>query len=425
MKNEGVKSVILITHGKRWRIYILLFTFFIIFTSGKPGQACIHPLTHRQDVTGQAIAAQIKKMKGDLYFPHTVERFYKLKGNKLSWIFPDTVKSHGWEVMLMLDCIVQFGLNHKDYHPDKLVSKEMHRLVTRYNKVSIIDKIAFDVMLTDALITFMNHLHYGKLNPFYSAKRIDQLMPGGFWADTSLIHAFKKPDFMSAVLSVQPQSKAYAILQSTMRLMTGQYVGDCYEFPEGEVRKIAVNMERLRWSDIGGEKYIQINIPSYTLRFQLPDTVYQFKVIAGSPSQLTPILRTKVSGFMTNTQFYEGSTISRQIIFRFKNPDHISLFGFFEEITLNSSRIFPKQEFIQVQQAQRLAELLLVHDGQKEKLNMLRNPKQNANFTLKNAVPIKITYLTCEVINGIVVQYDDTYKLDKNIENGLFLSTQH
>ncbi|MGY4386476.1 hypothetical protein ACVWYN_003531 [Pedobacter sp. UYP24] len=39
-----------------------------------------------------------------------------------------------------------------------------------------------------------------------------------------------------------------------MKLIKGQYVGDCYEIPESEVRKIAINMERLRWWEFNGKK---------------------------------------------------------------------------------------------------------------------------------------------------------------------------
>ncbi|HEY0176184.1 MAG TPA: hypothetical protein VGC08_07395, partial [Pedobacter sp.] len=259
----------------------------------------IHFNAGMQDTTGNTIRLQLKKLKSDLRYPHTVERFYRQTGNQLVWIFPDTVKTHGWETMLMLDCVHQFGLNHDDYHPEKLLYPELHRLINNYDKVSMGDKALFDVLLTDAVITFMNHLHYGKFNPSYPASRIDDQGFAGFHADTSLMSAFKSKDFMTAVLSVQPQSKAYTLLQSHLRLITGQYVGDCYEVPEGEVRKIALNMERLRWIDMNEKNYIQINIPSYTLTFTEPDTTYQFKVIVGDPSHPTPTLQSAISNFTT------------------------------------------------------------------------------------------------------------------------------
>jgi len=422
MKSELLKSAVLRLNRKRYLITLVL-GLFIVFTSGKTGERRRYYIPDRQDTGSQAISGQVKKLKGDLHFPGTVERFYKLKGNQLVWIFPDTVKAHSWEAMLMLDCILQFGLNHNDYHPDKLISIRMHRLITNYSQVSIEEKAAFDVMLTDAVITFMNHLHYGKLNPVYAAKRIDEGISGGFRADTSLANAFKKADFMSAVLSAQPKSRAYSILQSSMRLITGQYVGDCYEVPPGEVRKIAVNMERLRWTDMTGEKFLQVNIPSNTLRFQLPDTAYQFKVVVGNPLHPTPVLQSSLSGFIITNQSYEGNKLSPQIIFPFKNAQHIDISGISEKSLLHSGRPAYRQGSIQVQQPQKLAKLLLMNDGQKEKIRLLMNEgrqKQDRDFKLRSSLPVKITYLTCEVIDGEVIMYNDPYRLDQNLEKALF-----
>ena len=43
------------------------------------------------------IAIAIKKSRASLYYPHSVERFYKKNGYQLVWIAPDTVKTHASE----------------------------------------------------------------------------------------------------------------------------------------------------------------------------------------------------------------------------------------------------------------------------------------------------------------------------------------
>jgi murein L,D-transpeptidase YcbB/YkuD len=39
-----------------------------------------------------------------------------------------------------------------------------------------------------------------------------------------------------------------------MRLLVGQRSGDCYVIPQGLIRKMAINMERLRWISTTGRQ---------------------------------------------------------------------------------------------------------------------------------------------------------------------------
>jgi murein L,D-transpeptidase YcbB/YkuD len=440
----------IIASGKAVRLMALL----LLFSSASSGMSCSGLKADRQDTAGNAIQLQLKKLKSGLHYPLSVERFYRHTDNQLVWIFPDTVKTHGWETMLMLDCVHQFGLNHDDYHPKRLLYPEMHRLISNYDKAPREQKAAFDILLTDALITFMNDLHYGKFNPSYAAAKIDARGFVGFHADTALLNAFQQKDFMTAVLNVQPQSAAYTLLQSHLRLITGQYVGDCYEVPEADVRKIALNMERLRWIDMDDKSYVQINIPSYTLHFLQPDTSYQFKVIVGDPSHPTPALQSAISYFTTaarapvpskallkeklvdaisstsypkNNEMGNLVTAHRQskglIIFRFPNAFDIYLGDAVDNGLFRKNKRVYSNGPILVERSEKLAELLLENDNSKAKVNdMLAAVRQHKtkNFNLKNALPVKITYLTCEVIDNMVVMYDDVYHQDKNLEDKLY-----
>ena len=192
----------------------------------------------------------LKRSRASLYYPLSVERFYKANGYKLAWIAADTVKSHVWDAMLLLDCVRQYGLNHEDYHPKQLVYPELHKLIQQNKK----DEAAalYDVFLTDAIIRFINDLHYGKLNPVYTTEKLDQYSK--FKAYMVLMLALNSNDFDGTINSVQPKSKLYFDLQDHMRLLVGQRSGDCYVIPQGVIRKMAINMERLRWISTTGQK---------------------------------------------------------------------------------------------------------------------------------------------------------------------------
>jgi len=376
-------------------VYAMLIIFSSLSVSG-----CGN-VKGEQDSMSRVIRQQLKKMQPELYFPNTVARFYASNGNHLSWVFPDSVKAHGWEALLMLDCVIQFGLSHDDYHPGQLLSVEMHRLIRNYDSVPAVQKAVFDIMLTDAMMTFINNLHYGKLNPFYKPGQLDRIGFVGFTADCALNHALRKNDFMTAVLSVQPQTEAYHMLQSRMQLITGQYVGDCYEVPDGDVRKIAVNMERLRWTgDVTMSSYIEINIPSNRLKFQLPDTSYQFQLL---PDETAP--RT----FLTSSE-----------IKRFK----VSAISGIPSIRLYLDGSQTKLQYYTItDDAAKLAELLINIGGNPEKINTARKAlggRYPQNINLKMPIPLQVTYLTCAEIDGMLVFYNDIYDLDKGLEKALY-----
>jgi len=421
-----------------------------------------------------------------LYFPNSVKRFYDANNGDAAWVKEGSNPKQTWEAMLLLDCVLQYGLSHDDYHPKELLYKPLHEMLEEPGKVGNSDKAKFDILLSDAMITFMNNLHYGKLNPVYYTDKIDAGLMLPFRAEDALADARKLGDFMNAVLRVQPKSKQYAAMQDRMRLLKGQYQEDCYEVPESEVRKIAINMERLRWAEIDEDAYIQVNIPSYNLKFIQPDTTYEFKVIVGKPTAQTPSLSSEITYFTTypewkipqsifvkellpkalkdtayldnnhftiydkagnyvkpakanlrNVKLHPQSYYARQssgcdnalgnLVFRFQNIYDIYLHDTPEQQLFKKEERAFSHSCIRVENAQHLAELILKFSEDAGKIALLHkayNAHLTRNISLKKRVPIKITYLTCEVKEGLLITYKDVYNQDKNLEMALYNTTQ-
>ena len=417
-----------------------------------------------------------------LYFPGAVTRFYSKNQFQPVWIKPQGGMGKTWQAMLMLDCVLQFGLAHADYHPYELSYDSLHIMLEEPAILPVEAKARFELVLTDAVITFMNHLHYGKYNPDYTPELLDAGHDLPFLAEQKLSAAFREQDFMSAVLDVQPKNKAYKALQEYMRLVKGQYTGDCYETPESEVRLAAINMERLRWADLDVRPQIQVNIPSYTLSLYEADSVYEFKVIVRKPDQPTPTLQSAIGYFTTSpdwkvpqkifirellpkalkeTRYFETHSYAvydrngAQVIINSvklreisKNPTAYSLrqssgcdnalgsvvFRFPNDfdIYLHDSpdqRLFDRHlrslshGCVRVQRATELAALLLKYDGTPERVNRMQNNTTRylrENFKLEKPVPIQITYLTCGIRDGQLERYKDIYHLDQILEDKLY-----
>ncbi|MNL48128.1 murein L,D-transpeptidase [compost metagenome] len=111
------------------------------------------------------------------------------------------------------------------------------------------------------------------------------------------------------------------------------------------------------------------------------------------------------------------------VVFRFQNPHDIYLHDTPEQQFFNRDVRALSHGCIRVQQAEKLATLLLALDGAKQKAASLHRAMatyQAKTFTLKKPVPIKITYLTCEIGELGVVEYDDIYQKDKALEMAFY-----
>ncbi len=445
----------------------------------------------RTRITDTSVSAYMKQYLGAndhtllLYYPKSVRRFYQTQGEDPAWV--NTVNARQtWQAMMLLDCVLQYGLSFNDYHPKELLYDPLHTMIEEPGKISNIKKAKFDILLTDALIALMNNMHYGKLNPEYAADNLDEGLMVPFHAETALLSARQQPDFTHAVENAQPQSKQYAAMQDKMRQLEGVYKGDCYEPRDEEIVKIAINMERLRWANPDVSTYIQVNIPSYTLKYVQPDTTYLFKVVVGKTSAPTPTLNSEITYFTTfpewkipqkifinellpkalkDTGFFDNNhysiydktgkyvsldratllTIKRhpdqyyarqssgcdnalgQLVFRFRNVYDIYLHDTPEQKLFSAEERPFSHSCIRVEKAVELASLMLKTEGGQSEAALLEKAMKRRltrNISLKTPIPIKITYLTCEVNQGEIITYKDVYGLDKSLAMALYSTTE-
>lgn len=372
---------------------------------------------------------QLDAWKGQevLMFPNSVERFYRQKTYQPVWIIN---QQQAWQGVLLLNCVLQFGLCHADYHPKELEYSGLRKILEHPESVSRNERVRYEIMITDALITLMNHLHYGKLNPFFSTFAIDKGYAGEFCAPDLLADAVGQDDMLTRIVSVQPKGKSYTDLQNKMREIT-QYQEDCNNTPEASVRKMAINLERLRWADIINGNWVQVNIPSFDLRFHLKDTSLLFKVAVGPKSEQTPILNSVITDFTTASVLAgKGKEVKNPkgvIYFWFKNPYGTCLAGRPEKDIFKANNFTTTNDGILVDQPEKLASTLLEQDNNIPDIKLLEQSIADyamVNFVLQKPVPIKITYLTCEVRFGHIICYPDIYEKDKQLETKLYNTGQ-
>jgi len=426
--------------------------------------------------------AQLLACQGTLNYPKSAERFYKAKGYKLAWVEKQNHNRQLASAMMILDCVNQFGLDRDNFHANNLLYKQIEILFEEPEMLSGAQRAIFDVLMTDAMITFMNHLHYGKFNTSLTPAKIDEGEPGDFDAVFKLGQLMESKDFYNEIASVRPMSKAYGDLQKYMHLVRGQYLEDSYEFPEKSVRKMTINMERLRWNTGKPGRNLEINIPAQIAKLNLADSVYIFKTIVGKASSPTPTLESfithfttapewkvpytifvnellpkaiKDAGYLDNNHFaiydakgnyvavsakklkyikaHPKKYFARQssgcdnalgkLVFRFENPYRVFLHDTPQpKLFLARDRAL-SHGCIRVEKIEKLASLILSADGNKAKVPVMRKAilaYQKKDFVLKTPLSISINYITCEMIDSQLVIYNDLYAQDRALEMAMY-----
>lgn len=441
-----------------------------------------YPEKVKDTAIGREIIQQIAAHQKALYYPGSVSRMYRQGGYKLIWIAPETVKTPAVDAMLMLDCVLQFGLRYDDYHPEELSYNQFYKLRKEFATTGDRQKAEFDILLTDAMINLINNLHYGKLNPLFTASKIDSGNAPGFAAVKLLADAIASNDFKGLIETAQPQTKTYLDLQHQLLQLTGSYRENCYKIPQIDILNIAVNMERLRWITPDTGNYVRVNIPSFTLEVHNAAAVKTFNVIVGKQPTPTPTLQSRIEYFITcpewkvpsrtfieeilpksiaDTGYLEknkytiydargnyvapepgkfkemlnqpGQFYARQsigcanalglFVFRFPNDYEIYLHDTpFQQLFAIGNRAL-SDGCIRIEHADKFAATILELGHSADKINSMQKAitiYKKRRFDLHRALPLTITYLTCEVDNGKLVTYNDVYNLDLSLKMALF-----
>jgi murein L,D-transpeptidase YcbB/YkuD len=439
---------------------------------------CLAIITQAQDLkTTQEITSSLKDnvTLSKLHYPQSVIRFYAKNNSEYAWIIAQR-SDQSEMAMLLLEYSYRFGLSLSDYHWDDISLQKLRKLRDTPAGTNQEEKTLFDILMTDALITFINNLHLGKYNPLYDSSYIDSNNINGFRSEDILINARQQKDFLKTVLEVQPKIKEYTDFQNYLNILYSE--NDCIA-PERESEKIIINMERLRWIDTNNTSYILVNIPSYTLKLYHQDDVFDFKVIVGKPITKTPVLKSRITYFTTapdwkvpqsifikemlpkilkSSQYLESHHYSvydkngnqveisssklkeirqnprrysvRQssgcdnalgaVVFRFENSYGIYLHDTSQKQLFNKDERALSHGCIRVENAKELAALMLKNDDSESKIPVLKKAMaeyERKDFVLKQPVPIIITYLTCLIMDGKPVLYEDIYHLDDSLEN--------
>ena len=264
-----------------------------------------------------------------LNFPKLTTKIYLGRFYQSIWFNNDLRSKVLKEATQLLDSAPQYGLNKIDFHCVELSTGHKSFQINSADAY----KPSMDIWITDAMLTFIAQLHYGKANPIFPLKSLDQEQFSGLKIDSIFLSALTKSDFKSFIKEIEPKYKAYHDLQKYTSGLVSSYADDCNLIKDENFKLLAINLERWRWLNSMEMPYAIINIPAFTLTYYHQNTTDEFKVIVGKTTTKTPVLTSKIRFFTTAPNWVvPKSIIKKEIIPKALNNskyfylNHLSLY---------------------------------------------------------------------------------------------------
>lgn len=414
-----------------------------------------------------------------LHFPVLTNKIYLSRSHQSIWFNHDLNHDLLKTAAAVFYAAPEYGLNVSDFHCEQLSEKN----ITNAIQNEFLDgfKPMLDVLITDAMLTYIAQIHYGKANKKFPLKSMDNLQFEGLKTDSILLLAVASLDFENIIKSVEPKFKGYQDLQKHTSLFAEKYNGNCNLINDEHFKNLALNLERWRWISDTSEPYLFINIPSYTLTYFNKNTMEDFKVIVGKPITKTPVLTSKLKFFTTSPNWVVPKSIIKkeiipkaisnkayfynhhfllldvngkniypsidnlkkaadassnysvvqspgntnelgQIKFNFDNSFSVYLHDTPNRELFNESYRALSHGCIRVEHPEKLVELLMINEPKAKDLpEVLVALKQNKRKVvyLTNPISIIVTYLTAEIKNGNLISYKDLYNNDESLIQAL------
>lgn len=439
------------------------------------------PLTLVRQILGAA-AADTVRHGGLLTVPDVVAAYDSAQ--MLFWTTDSALTTPAKDLLALVERAPEYGLNPATYRRNRLQAlADSLELPALAPATLARARASFDLLLTDAVLALMRHLHRGRLRPNTPSaleKKTNRLLQ----PVRLLRQALAAGNLPEAILALQPPNREYQALQRALAVWLREPAADSTPERRRLFERAAVNLERWRWEPIADTAYLLINLPTFELTLQGERRVWAtHRAIVGKPETPTPTLSSRLGYFTTAPEWkVPNSIITKEIlphlrrdpgflarhnyalyseagtlvdpatvnwqrveaahfpysvrqmagcdnslgtvVFRFANPYDIYL----HDTPLRQYFAWPKRAFshgcVRVEKPLALAALLLRRDGQDTV--QLPNDAECAaqprprDYRLKRAVPLHIRYATCVADEGKLRLLPDVYRRDSVVLRQLF-----
>lgn len=399
-----------------------------------------------------------------LHYSDAVKSFYAGRELTLYWSSDERLSPPGDSLLAALRQSHLYGLIRQDYHVDAL------NLLL--NDTTALDRLQMiDVLLSDAYLAFYHDLKHGRFD-----RETLQLRDRSKNVDADALVSLAGLDSASlthTLARLEPTSGQYHNLKRALGEAVRAQDRDSVQ--GHQILSLSLNMERWRWEKQWPGRYVVVNIPSFSLRAVEADSVWlESRVIVGKRSTPTPVMESVITSFLIYPYWHVPRSIATKEIlpilqkdasylernnFQVLNRkgvvipadtiqwhlysvdrfpftlrqregsensmgiikfDFANRYGVYLHDT-NSKRLYAlaRRDFshgcVRVEKAVSLAHYLVREDDiyvSPDDLDQYLSLQQRLKIDLRKPIPLKLTYFTADVRDGVPMFYEDIYKKD-------------
>ncbi len=194
-----------------------------------------------------------------LQHPKTISAYYENENFEPQFLNRFLLNNDLQTLTTYLQNAKEHGLKPGFFKPD-----EINRLIEKiqqapYTKIeeAYPDMAKLELLCANALVNYTNYLHFGIVNPKHILKRYQLSVSRP--TDEFVLKTLKVDDLQEHLASVQPKNLMYLQLQEMLKKA---------DLSASERKKIALNLERLRWQQNEKEDshFLWVNIPDAYLK---------------------------------------------------------------------------------------------------------------------------------------------------------------
>ena len=235
--------------------------------------------------------------------------FYERRSHEPAWFTGTRPTEKVQELRAAIEAAHADGLDPADYDlgPAAAAPAEKSRNPFKRDGMKPEQVAEADLRFTTVFMILASHLLTGRVDPgqvdphWFGQTRHGELA-------AVLERALGEKGVGPALQELVPQHPQYALLKEALRQQRAAAAPDA-----GRTRRIELNLERWRWlPESLGERYILVNVPTFTLTAMDGERSLAMRVVAGERENPTPIFSDEMTTVVFSPYWNIPATIARQ-----------------------------------------------------------------------------------------------------------------
>ncbi len=191
--------------------------------------------------------ADLSVLGTQLVNPSAVLGFYRHRDCAPAWFSESSLLEQGGQMLKLISAANEDGLQTEDYHYETL-NKTHKKITAEYELMGLYNPnlvSAFDILMTDAVLQYGEHMRVGKVDPKSTGKMYEIEREEVLVLDT-LHHLLEEDNLSGFIKDIQPIHPQYKLLKEALKDFRAQMdEKQIQNIPPGKAMKLGQEGERI------------------------------------------------------------------------------------------------------------------------------------------------------------------------------------